>query len=672
MKVHFSLRSAFLLAFVVFGFAAAQVKSPVPGEFIAWLPVSDAERALKAPMVEKDAGAEILLWHVHVVDERQGQDLQRIIYHYVRVKVFDEKGKEKAATVDLTYREPGDIVAVSGRTIKLDGSVVELDPKSVLRRVVARVGHSSEKAVSFALPGVEPGAIVEYRWKQFEDDNRFRYLRLHFQRDLPVERVTYYLKPLAADDANEQMFVHPFHCRPSKPELDREGWQEISVENLPAFHSEPYAPSDPNLEQWALLFYRPAEAKANPDKYWMEQGRQLYKRMKDALKVSPEMKTGADQALAAAKTDEEKVAAVAAWLRQKIRSIADPSVTSAEREAYFKKLPKNRDRNSAEIFESGLAVPSEMNTVFVGLASAAGMDARLVLLSSRLDVEFNPKTMTDSYFLDHRAAAVKIGEKWKFVDASRARITPGALPWDEEDVWALVSDAKEPFFVKTLASTPEASIDEHAGHLKLSEDGSISGDVTERYTGHRAEEYRDEIADLPAAQREDWFRDRLLHAFPGAELSDLKIENADDASQPLRVKFHLSASGFAEVAGKRVLFQPNVFRRAQPALFSESERRSVVQFPYAWKEIDRLRIDLPQGYSLDHADSPGNLQFGTGSYSLGMVISKAATTTLVVDRDFTFGANGSLYFAPDNYPTLKKVFDEVHIRDTHSLALKAE
>src|SRR5437667_5638924 len=73
---------------------------------IAWLPITDAERNMKAPMVEKDAGVEALFWRVHVRDEvLGGRDLQRVLYHYVRLKIFDEKGKEKAATIDLSFNE---------------------------------------------------------------------------------------------------------------------------------------------------------------------------------------------------------------------------------------------------------------------------------------------------------------------------------------------------------------------------------------------------------------------------------------------------------------------------------------------------------------------------------------------------------------------------------------
>ncbi len=62
--VIFAIAAAFSVAS-----ASAQQKTLAPPEFQNWLPITDADRQLKAPLVEKDAGAEVLQWRVHVVDE---------------------------------------------------------------------------------------------------------------------------------------------------------------------------------------------------------------------------------------------------------------------------------------------------------------------------------------------------------------------------------------------------------------------------------------------------------------------------------------------------------------------------------------------------------------------------------------------------------------------------
>src|ERR1700689_4951636 len=105
-------------------YSFGQIQKPID---IVWLPITDAERNMKTPAVEKDAGVEAIFWRVHVRDELLGsQELQRVLYHYVRLKVFDEKGKEKASTIDLPTGDRTQIVSVNGRTIKADGTELEL------------------------------------------------------------------------------------------------------------------------------------------------------------------------------------------------------------------------------------------------------------------------------------------------------------------------------------------------------------------------------------------------------------------------------------------------------------------------------------------------------------------------------------------------------------------
>lgn len=107
-------------------------------------------------------------------------------------------------------------------------------------------------------------------------------------------------------------------------------------------------------------------------------------------------------------------------------------------------------------------------------------------------------------------------------------------------------------------------------------------------------------------------------------------------------------------------------------MFSASDRRYPVELPFAWREADQLRIELPAGYQFDNADSPGSLSFGeVGGYTLVMKTENSPALHLVVTRELKFGANGGIAFPLSSYPTLKKIFDEVRLRDTHTLSLKA-
>jgi len=100
-----------------------------------WRPVDPTELALKAPVVERDADAEALFWEVRVDDGEPGE---LIFTHYIRIKVFTERGRESESKIDIPFGKifGGNIKIkdIAARTIKPDGSIVELkrDRKSVV------------------------------------------------------------------------------------------------------------------------------------------------------------------------------------------------------------------------------------------------------------------------------------------------------------------------------------------------------------------------------------------------------------------------------------------------------------------------------------------------------------------------------------------------------------
>jgi hypothetical protein len=339
----------------------------------AWLPVSDAELLMKTPQVEKDAGVEALFWRVHVMDQVvNGSELQRYLIHYVRLKVFDEKGKSKVATIEIPYSERQSVSFVTGRTIKADGTILELKKENIFDRVQVRVGGFRQKVVSFAMPGVEPGAIVEYRWRELREDAGAPYIRLQFQLEYPVQKVTYFLRPLSGNYTAASMVVHPFNTKPLKWQHAGDGFDSTTVENVPAFHAEPMMPGEANVRPWALIFYT-TDSKRDPGKYWSQVGKATYNNyLKPAIKTSDELKAATAQAIAGAESDEEKVAALIRYIRANVRNLFGNQVSDMERAKILKERPKERYRTSAEVFKSGIGDSTEMNILLAAMASVAG------------------------------------------------------------------------------------------------------------------------------------------------------------------------------------------------------------------------------------------------------------------------------------------------------------
>jgi hypothetical protein len=152
---------------------------------------------MKATLVEKDAPAEAIFWEVRVADAAAGQDLQTFRSHYLRIKIFNEKGREYAK-ISLTYGGKTNVSGVSGRTIKPDGSIVEMKKDAIFDTVAVKSKTLKVKSRSFTLPDVQPGDIIEYQWREIETGVLSNYMRLPLPRDIPVEAVRYFIKPFTS------------------------------------------------------------------------------------------------------------------------------------------------------------------------------------------------------------------------------------------------------------------------------------------------------------------------------------------------------------------------------------------------------------------------------------------------------------------------------------------
>src|SRR4030095_1708186 len=92
-----------------------------PGPTLAgsdWKPIDPADLALKSPKVEKDSDAEALFWEVRVGDEAERGMPRTVFQHYVRIKIFTERGREAQSKIDIPFLNDWSIQDIAARTIK--------------------------------------------------------------------------------------------------------------------------------------------------------------------------------------------------------------------------------------------------------------------------------------------------------------------------------------------------------------------------------------------------------------------------------------------------------------------------------------------------------------------------------------------------------------------------
>ena len=630
-----------------------------------WKPVDPAELAQKTPKIDPNADAEAIFWDIHVEDKlRGGQDLSLELDHYIRIKIFTPRGKEEFATVEIPRAENQIIADVAGRTIKPDGAIVEVKKDAIFDRALVRTKGMKLHGITFVLPDVEVGDIVEYRYREIHDGEMMSHMRLYFQRDIPMWTVAYHVKPLELAWLPYTMRSISFQSHNSAFQQEPDGYFVSTASNVPAFREEPNMPPQDQVKAWVLIYYE-ENKKIEPDKFWQDLGKQDFARFKPLTKADDLVKRTAAEVTTDATTPEAKVAALDRYCRTKIRNLNSSvsHLTTEQRKAIKNNL------SPGDTLKQKAGTSLDIDLLFVAMAGASGFDARVTRVPDRGD-KFFTASIPSTYFVENYSAAVKIGDLWAFFDPSTQYLEPGMLRWQEEGQSALISDPKAGFFENTPHSPVDRSTRRHSASFKLHDDGTIDGTVTYTYTGHASVLQKNSYDDMTAAQQEKEWKDELQGRLSTAEISDFHMQNFDDPVKPMIVQHQVSVPGYATRTGKRIILQPAFFQRNVPPRFTENSRNWDVYFHFGWTEDDTVTIELPENWEVDRPAAPQSSSFPpVGAYSATLNVADDGRT-LTWRRHFEWGRDKYLLFPVSGYLQIKKAFDLVEDMDNYTISLR--
>ncbi len=625
---------------------------------------------MKTPKVEPDADAEAIFWEVRIDDS---SDDNLSMQHYVRLKIFTDRGREKYSKLDIPFSKGTKIKDIAARVIKPDGSIVEVGEKDIFEREIIRANGVKVKAKSFAVPNLEPGVIIEYRYREGISDAGAAGMHLKFQRDIPLQTLSYYYKPYNKKKPNYQSFN--FHDTTFVE--DQKGFWVATRTNVPALKEEPEMPPEDQVVPWMLLqsvrinyevegfgFTISIKDPSIPMAYWAAVGNDKSFLAKFMNKPDKDLKKAATEIVGSAQTDEDKLRKLYEFCQTQINNTSfDTSLNDDQR----KKLPKNESLGDVLKHKSGSS--QFIDLLFGGLANALGYDARIAFSGNRSEMFFKPEMANES-FVHPAAIAVKVGDGWKFFNPGLKFLPCGMLIWYEEDVWALLVGEKEFTWIRTPFTGPEKTRAHRKGTFTLLEDGTLEGDVRIEYTGQSALTYRLENYDKSDNKREEDLKEELKQRLSTGEVSNVAIENLNDGDKPLVQTFKIRVPQYAQKTGKRLFLEPSFFEYGEPSLFSSATRKYDIYFHYPWSHDDVVEFALPSGYGLENAEKPA--PFGAGvisKYNVSLGVTPDHKT-LVLHREFFFGGDGNLLFPHTAYDQIKLLFDQLHRNDEHTITLK--
>ncbi|MFP4282335.1 MAG: DUF3857 domain-containing protein [Verrucomicrobiota bacterium] len=621
----------------------------------SWPELTPEELALSAPRIDPEASAEILLREIEINDRR---DDQTVYEYFRRVKLFDQRGVEEFKTVELEGWFDARISKVQARVIYPDGRIEELERDAVHSQETFRLGRFRAKTASFALPSLEPGCIVDYRWRITKDGMAYGD-RIYSQVGYPTHR--FFFRMEFYSDFRSGWTTSGF---PSDLFVTHRGGQELVLTDLPAAPDDDFLPPRNVTQPWITVYYIFNDNKDWVPAFWRDFARNLHNNGSDFQGNRRLIKDKAKALTAGVTEDRERLRRLYNFCQAEITNIYSDAAGLSNREIEELKSIKKAE----DALRRGYASRYYINALFGSLAEALDYEVQWAAVADRTFSTFDPSMVYYQALPDRIVAVRSPGEeKWTFHDPGSRNVAFGHLAWENEALQALIGDRKEPAMFYTPSLPADKSVLRREATFELQEDGSLTGSATFTYTGHLANIQKNIMDGLTPTEREETLTEELAESLPNVEVENVEFEGVLTPEAPMIVRFELTVPAFADRTSQRIFLEPAVFAKGNSRLFGEEERTFDVSFSYRWTEEDDLRIRLPKGYEIEEGASPQALgEHQVISHLVNLAYDKG-DHALLYKRHYKVN---TLILPARAYDAVRASYDAIFQADQHLLNLR--
>src|SRR5947209_9233002 len=616
-----------------------------------WLTLTPQELQMKE--VPGDPGAPaIQLYYGQFIDN----SLHSEFVHRC-IKILNEKGK-KYADVEIIAPSSVGLKDFKAHTIHPDGSIVEFTGKPYEKTIIKGRGIKV-LAKAFTFPDVTVGSIIEYKYRVTEVFSD----RWLLQHDLYTVRQEFKFVPgLSFYDYfgnGSQIAWVLLHTRDVQVKKVSGNNAELEMHNVPAFITEDSMPPQENYVPSVRFFYLRSDINS-PDKYWEAITKYWHESTERYLGKHKEVKEAAEQAIGSEQDPEKKLRLLYARAQQ-VRNLSYERQRTTEE---FKKEKLKDNEGVKEVLNRGYGARDDITRLFVAMVRAVGLDASLLFVSSRAE-GFFIREVPSARQLDSEIALVKLNGKNFYLDPGTKYCPFGLLRWWRTSTAALISDKKTVNFTVVPAFTYEKAQTQRNANMVLDETGDLKGDIVVQFQDMEALEHRLDAYERDQAGKDKDLEDELKSWLPNGAVVKLKdVQNWEDADKPLVATFNVQVPAYASVAGKRLLVPAALFQLKQKDAFSHADRKYPLYFPYAFGDLDLVKVKLPSGYTLESVPPQQDASLPYASYRS---LSQLKGDQLVTQRALLFNV---VFSDVPKFPELKGFFSKVQAGDEQQAVLK--
>jgi len=499
------------------------------------------------------------------------------------------------------------------------------------------------RAVMLRIPGAQPGGIVAYEYEERTERADTREATWHFQGDVPVVETKFALA-LQQGWARE---AHWIHFQPPANVADGSAW---TLHDVPAIRDEPRRPDLTALAGRLSINFGIRRS-------WSDVGR-WYSQLADwRCAPSPQISAKVHSLVAEGVPALDRLRTLGAFVQRQVRYVAvEIGIGGYQPHA------------AADVFSNRYGDCKDKVTLLRAMLREAGIESYYVLVNATpgvVDSEFPSAGMFNHAIIAVRLPAgtatssvysslqhPRLGTLL-FFDPTSSVAPVGYLPLYLQHGRGLLVTGDSGELIELPAAPPAANQLRRRGTLRLDDKGTLSGEVEEVRTGELAADLRLSLRPLKADERL-----RAIESAVGTHLAefnttDIKIENLDEPSADLLIRYKVVVPGYAKRTAGLVLVRPRVIGQKEETIVDASHRMYDYVTDGPSLQTDDFEITLPDSLHLDELPPPMTLSNDFLSYTSS---SKAADGKLIFHRQYEMHAFSA---EPSKLPELNRAFSKI-------------
>lgn len=531
------------------------------------------------------------------------------------IRIFAARARDEGE-IKIPYNGSFETVKLlRARTIRPNGQVVEVKPADV--RSAAPSDYDDAKVLSFSMPAVEPGAILDYEYVTDQKASQLPghhwsqwYFQSGFDPVLHTRLTVNVPKTLSLRTQMRNTKVEP------KKQVSADGQRTQYVwesKNLDALFTEPLMPemertlpklTYSTLADWQVVakwYDSLAEGRAAAD---------------------PEIKTRALEIVKGKTTPEDKARAIFYAVQEQTRYVAIELGLSAY-----------QPRPASQTLINQYGDCKDMATLLVAMLRSVGINAHPVLLEAGAKYKTSEELPAPSAF-NHAICMAEIGGKEYWLDATAEHCAFGQIPGGDRGVEALVlKDGKGEFQTIPFGTVEDAESNRSLS-LTLQPDGSATGTLILSGTGDFDLGLRAQLAQTPPDKLGNFAEAIAQGIAANATVSDVKVSNYKNRDELSKISMKVKFPQWATQSGDLLLFKarPDQTGGQLSNPLSREDRKYPLAVGASRRVGTHLEITLPDGFVALSEPKEVSLTSPLGTYARKVARSdKTLTIDTTID-----------------------------------------